>query len=57
MLLDAKSGHRARPIGIADIIAVLYFHILNISRVYARPHTPKDNPVDERFNRTIQKNG
>ena len=54
MLLDAKSGHRARLIGIADIIAVLYFHILNIARVYSRPHTPKDNPVNERFNRTIQ---
>lgn len=27
---------------------------LNIARVYSRPHTPKDNPVNERFNRTIQ---
>ena len=27
---------------------------LNISIVYLRPHTPKDNPVNERFNRTIQ---
>jgi len=27
---------------------------LNIPRVYSRPHTPKDNPVNERFNRTIQ---
>jgi transposase InsO family protein len=27
---------------------------LNIPRVYSRPHTPKDNPVGERFNRTIQ---
>jgi len=27
---------------------------LGIPRVYSRPHTPKDNPVNERFNRTIQ---
>lgn len=27
---------------------------LAIPRVYSRPHTPKDNPVNERFNRTIQ---
>jgi len=27
---------------------------LMIPRVYSRPHTPKDNPVNERFNRTIQ---
>ena len=27
---------------------------LGISRVYSRPHTPKDNPVNERFNKTIQ---
>lgn len=27
---------------------------LNIPRVYSRPHTPKDNPVNERFNRTLQ---
>lgn len=27
---------------------------LSIPRVYSRPHTPKDNPVNERFNRTIQ---
>jgi len=29
---------------------------LGIPRVYSRPHTPKDNPVNERFNRTIQEN-
>jgi len=28
--------------------------ILNIPQWYSRPHTPKDNPVLERFNRTIQ---
>lgn len=27
---------------------------LSIPRVYSRPHTPKDNSVNERFNRTIQ---
>jgi len=27
---------------------------LNLSRYYNRPHTPKDNPVNERFNRTLQ---
>lgn len=28
--------------------------LLNIPQWYSRPHTPKDNPVLERFNRTIQ---
>ncbi len=28
--------------------------ILGIPQWYSRPHTPKDNPVMERFNRTIQ---
>ncbi len=27
---------------------------MNLIRFYNRPHTPKDNPVNERFNRTIQ---
>ncbi len=27
---------------------------LNLSRYHSRPRTPKDNPVNERFNRTIQ---
>jgi len=27
---------------------------MNIPRVYSRLHTPKDNPVNERFNRTLQ---
>lgn len=29
-------------------------HTLNIPQWYSRPHTPKDNAVLERFNRTIQ---
>ncbi len=27
---------------------------LSIERIYSRPHTPKDNPSLERFNRTVQ---
>lgn len=27
---------------------------LDLERYYSRPYTPKDNPVNERFNRTIQ---
>lgn len=27
---------------------------LNLTRYYNRPHTPKDNPVNERFNETLQ---
>jgi transposase InsO family protein len=27
---------------------------LNINRYYSRPRTPKDNPVNERFNRTLE---
>lgn len=27
---------------------------LNLKRYYNRPHTPKDNPVNERFNKTLQ---
>jgi len=27
---------------------------LNLSQIYSRPHTPKDNPALERFNRTVQ---
>jgi len=27
---------------------------LGIEQVYSRPHTPKDNPLVKRFNRTIQ---
>ena len=28
---------------------------LNLNRYYSRPRTPKDNPVNERFNQTLQK--
>jgi len=28
---------------------------LEIARYYSRPHTPKDNPSNERFNQTLQK--
>jgi transposase-like protein len=27
---------------------------LGLQRYYSRPHTPKDNPVNERFNKTLQ---
>ena len=27
---------------------------LNVTQIYSRPHTPKDNPALERFNWTIQ---
>jgi transposase InsO family protein len=27
---------------------------LRVSQIYSRPHTPKDNPALERFNRTVQ---
>lgn len=27
---------------------------LNLNRYYSRPHAPKDNPVNERFNRTLE---
>ena len=35
MLVEAKSGHSAGPLGLADIFAALYFNILNI-----RPEEP-----------------
>ena len=34
MLLEAKSGHSAGPLGMADIFATLYFHVLD--------HDPKN---------------
>ncbi len=34
MLLEAKSGHSAGPLGMADVFAALYFYVLN--------HNPKD---------------
>lgn len=36
MLERAKSGHSAGPLGLSDIFAALYFHILNID-----PHNPE----------------
>ncbi len=35
-LLNAKSGHSAGPLGMADVFTALYFHVLNI-----RPKQPK----------------
>jgi transketolase len=48
MLLEAKSGHTAGPLGMADIFAALYFHILN--------HDPK-NPERIDRDRLILSNG
>lgn len=48
MLLEAKSGHTAGPLGMADIFAALYFHILN--------HDSK-NPFWEERDRIILSNG
>lgn len=48
MLLKAKSGHSAGPLGTADIFAALYFHIMNID--------PK-NPEDPHRDRFILSNG
>jgi len=48
MLVEAKSGHSAGPLGTADIFAALYFFILN--------HKPK-NPSWEERDRLILSNG
>jgi transketolase len=40
MLLEAKSGHSAGPLGLADIFSALYFNILK--------HDPKNPDWDER---------
>ncbi|MDD5099068.1 MAG: transketolase [Candidatus Colwellbacteria bacterium] len=48
MLAQAKSGHSAGPLGMADIFAAFYFHILN--------HDPK-NPSWEERDRLILSNG
>jgi transketolase len=48
MLLAAGSGHTAGPLGMADIFAALYFHILN--------HDPR-NPEWEERDRLILSNG
>lgn len=48
MLAEAKSGHTAGPLGMADIFAALYFHILD--------HDPK-NPLWELRDRLFLSNG
>ena len=40
MLLEAKSGHTAGPLGMADIFTLFYFHILR--------HDPKNPSWPER---------
>lgn len=47
-LVEAGSGHTAGPLGMADIFACLYFHVLN--------HDPK-NPEWEERDRLILSNG
>ena len=48
MLLEAKSGHSAGPLGMADIFTLLYFHTLK--------HDPK-NPFWEERDRLVLSNG
>lgn len=48
MLTEAGSGHTAGPLGMADIFAAMYFHILN--------HDPK-NPLWEDRDRLVLSNG
>lgn len=48
MLVEAKSGHTAGPLGMADIYAAMYFHILN--------HDPKNTEWPER-DRLVLSNG
>ncbi len=48
MLLEAKSGHSAGPLGMTDIFTAFYFHILN--------HDPKKPDWEER-DRLILSNG
>ena len=48
MLVEAKSGHSAGPLGMADIFTALYFHILN--------HQPK-NPGWPDRDRVVVSNG
>ncbi|MEK7579705.1 MAG: transketolase [Patescibacteria group bacterium] len=47
-LVEAKSGHTAGPLGMADIFTALYFHVLN--------HDPK-NPDWEERDRLFLSNG
>ncbi|MFZ2149701.1 MAG: transketolase [Minisyncoccia bacterium] len=48
MLVEAKSGHSAGPLGMADIFTLFYFHVLK--------HDPK-NPDWEERDRVILSNG
>ena len=48
MLVEAKSGHTAGPLGMADIFAFLYFYILK--------HNPKDPSWEDR-DRVVLSNG
>lgn len=48
MLRDAKSGHTAGPLGMADVFTLFYFHILK--------HDPK-NPAWEERDRVVLSNG
>lgn len=48
MLLEAKSGHSAGPLGMTDIFTALYFHILK--------HDPK-NPDWEERDKVVLSNG
>jgi len=48
MLVEAKSGHTAGPLGMADIFTLFYFHILK--------HNPK-NPSWEERDRVVLSNG
>jgi transketolase len=48
MLLEAKSGHTAGPLGMADIFTFFYFHALK--------HDPKNPSMEER-DRVILSNG
>lgn len=43
MLVEAGSGHSAGPLGMADIFATLYFHILNHDP--KKPHWPERDRV------------
>lgn len=48
MLLEAKSGHTAGPLGMTDIFTALYFHVLK--------HDPK-NPQWQERDRVVLSNG
>ncbi len=48
MLVEAKSGHSAGPLGMADIFTAMYFHVLN--------HDPKNPDWPER-DRLVLSNG